>query len=142
MIKIVATSLSCNADITMHAEAAHTVIPLLPRSCWRDVSSTNDEVPEVFSLVPLQRITLDHWPENGKDLRLRDRFAVNFVEALAVVTASEKHEVCARCFANKGDFSDVRSSTAIRASGHAHDDRVVPETVLFTDSFYFADQKR
>lgn len=54
--------------------AAHAVVPGFALSSGCNVAGTDHEVAEVLALLPLEGVVLDHRPEDGKDLRLCDRF--------------------------------------------------------------------
>ena len=57
-------------DLTVLTLAACPIPPGLPGLCRRDVARAHDEVAEVLALLPLERVVLDHRPQDREDLGL------------------------------------------------------------------------
>lgn len=150
-------ALLCHADLPVFTFTSHSIIPQFPFCRWRNISSSNHEITKALALLAFQRISLDHGPQDGQDLRFRHGFAVYLVEPLTVVSTSEKHRVATRSLSDECHLcmeasrkkyrresvlrtSNVGSSTSIGATSHTHNDGVVAQTVLLTNLFHFINQ--
>jgi hypothetical protein len=58
----------------------------------------------MLSLVSLESISLDHRFKDGENLGFRYCFPVNLVQALTVISTTEKHGIRSRCFTYEGDL--------------------------------------
>lgn len=68
--------------------------------------------------------------------------SVDLVQALAVISAAQEHEVCSRCLAHERNLGEVGARTPVRATGHPHDDRIVAQPILFTYLLDLVDEDR
>jgi len=129
-----------------------------------DISSPDNPITKVLcelvsflsertSIVPLQSITLYHWPQNFQNLLLLDRrtdinnnsphnLPIKFVQTLTVVAAAQHEIVGARGFSNTSKFSDPRPRTPIWTSCHPHYNTCVSETRFNNGVFQFRNERR
>jgi hypothetical protein len=57
-----------------------------------------------------------------------------------VVTTTQIHVVCTISLTNESDFGQPRTSTAVGATSHAHNDGVLSHAVLLDDAFKLGDE--
>ena len=115
-------------------------IPALPRGL--DVAGADGEVAEMLARIALARVAVDDWLKRGDDLLVGQAFPVEFVQPVARESAAQVQVVLAKILADQRDLGQVGPGAAIRATGHADDDVVLPQPHLFQFRFQRADKMR
>jgi hypothetical protein len=78
-----------------------------------NVSSSDGPVSELFAVLSLESISLDHGFHDLHDLRFGDTLLEGLVQSLTVVASTKHHEVSTGSLSNESNFGSPWSSTTL-----------------------------
>ncbi|KAK5628051.1 hypothetical protein RRF57_003766 [Xylaria bambusicola] len=109
--------------------------------CHNDARA-NTKVTKMLSILTLGCVSLEQRLHDGKNFVLLDARSIQLVETLTIVATTQVHIINTICFTDESDLSQPRASATVRATRHAHDDRVLLQPILFKAVLQFTDEHR
>src|SRR5262249_31464196 len=119
---------------------SYVSVKTIPCKCGIDVTGTDCEVAEAFSLVALFRIMEQDRLAGSNDTLLVHILSHKLVETRSIERGATIEIVEAGIAAHESDFSEVGPRAAIGTAGHADDDFVVFKTRPIEDVLQCRDE--